>query len=188
MLSLLGQNNLPRGLRNNNPGNLILTGINWQGKVPNSQNTDGTFEQYTFMQYGIRAMALDIIGDVEANGYTLAQLINEYSPPSENNTQAYITQLSQATGVQPNAPLLLTTDTLPPLLYAMMKIENGAQAVQQYVPYSIVSESIQLLPAAVLNDLQQFVTTNPKTSGALVLATLAGISYVGYRYYKKRAA
>lgn len=55
MISFLHKPNLSRGLRNNNPGNLILTSIGWDGKIPNAQNTDGTFEQFTSANYGIRA-------------------------------------------------------------------------------------------------------------------------------------
>ena len=40
MSSFLGRKELTRGIRNNNPGNLVLTNIAWQGKIPNSQNTE----------------------------------------------------------------------------------------------------------------------------------------------------
>ena len=36
--SYLNNSALPRGLRNNNPGNLVQTSIAWLGKVPLSQN------------------------------------------------------------------------------------------------------------------------------------------------------
>ncbi|MCA9329527.1 hypothetical protein KDA11_02695, partial [Candidatus Saccharibacteria bacterium] len=34
----------PRGIRNNNPGNIRISNNQWRGKIPVSQNTDGSFE------------------------------------------------------------------------------------------------------------------------------------------------
>lgn len=56
--------NYPRGVRNNNPGNIKYDSSNpWQGKIPAAQNTeerrvDGTpiFEQFVSWAYGVRAM------------------------------------------------------------------------------------------------------------------------------------
>ena len=44
----------PRGLRNNNPGNLRLSGDRWKGLRP--VQTDKEFFQFTDMRYGYRAM------------------------------------------------------------------------------------------------------------------------------------
>ena len=46
----------PRGIRNNNPGN-IRWGDNWQGLVPADKRTDKSFAQFTQPIYGIRALA-----------------------------------------------------------------------------------------------------------------------------------
>ena len=35
--------NAPRGIRNNNPGNLIFTNIKWNGKLPKEQNKSYNF-------------------------------------------------------------------------------------------------------------------------------------------------
>ena len=44
---------MKRGLRNNNPLNIRLTGTCWQGM--SKEQTDGTFVQFTTMAYGYRA-------------------------------------------------------------------------------------------------------------------------------------
>lgn len=85
-----------RGLRNNNPGNLILTNIAWQGKIPNKQNTDGHFEQFKDVYFGIRAMLLDVINDIKKGKNTVRKLITEYAPPHENNTEAYIAHVAKS--------------------------------------------------------------------------------------------
>ena len=48
------KNNLPRGLRNNNPGNIRINGDLFQGEVRPSK--DKSFKQFETMAYGYRAM------------------------------------------------------------------------------------------------------------------------------------
>ena len=128
--SFLGDMSLPRGIRNNNPGNLRLTSIPWQGKVPNAENTDGAFEQFFQFHMGLRAMILDIRNDIIEDGMnTLTLLLNEYAPPSENNTSNYIQIVSQATGISPHQTIIPNQDTMRKLVKSMAKVENGIDAV-----------------------------------------------------------
>lgn len=118
-----------RGLRNNNPGNLVLTTIAWKGKVPNAQNTDGKFEQFTQPLWGIRAMFIDVRGDIEKDGLnTIRKLITEYAPKFENNTAAYIQSVVNQVGIGPDTRILPVHYLN--LLKAIIKHENGKQ------PYS----------------------------------------------------
>ncbi|MEO6498293.1 MAG: hypothetical protein ABIN95_04740, partial [Mucilaginibacter sp.] len=61
LLSYLGKSGLPRGMKNNNPGNIRRGATAWQGKIPLGQNTDGAFEQFTTYVYGIRAMIKNLL-------------------------------------------------------------------------------------------------------------------------------
>lgn len=143
--SFLGMSNLPRGLRNNNPGNLILTSIGWQGKVPNNQNTDKHFEQFTGLKWGIRAMFRDILNDISKGKNTVEKLITEYAPPHENNTQNYINVVSKALGVSPADKITAVTDEfLLTLGKAILKIENGA-IVERYIDDSDIKEGISII-------------------------------------------
>lgn len=54
---------LPRGIRNNNPLNIKI-GNDWKGEVP---NTDGTFEQFESMEYGLRAELLSSSTNTSVN-------------------------------------------------------------------------------------------------------------------------
>lgn len=83
MSSFLGRKDLTRGIRNNNPGNLRVTPDKWVGKIPLSQNTDlnKSFEQFTEIKYGIRAMLIDLLGDIGKGKDTIRKLISEYAPP-----------------------------------------------------------------------------------------------------------
>lgn len=118
-------NSYPAGVRNNNPGNLRITDINWQGKVPVSKNTDKRFEQFYTYEYGVRAMLKDIINDYNKGKKSVRKLISEYSPPSENSTEAYINWVSQNLGVKPDDTLNMTKDTLKTFAIAIIKMENG---------------------------------------------------------------
>jgi hypothetical protein len=119
----------PRGIKNNNPGNLVLTTIAWKGKVPNAQNTDGKFEQFTQPLWGLRAMFMDVRGDIEKDGMnTVRKLITEYAPKHENNTAAYIDFVSKKIGLGADTKIMPTNYF--GLLKAIIQMENGKQ------PYS----------------------------------------------------
>ena len=161
MKSYLGQNNLPRGIRNNNPGNLVITGNAWVGKLPLNQNTDGRFEQFTSLEYGIRAMAYDITGDVSRGLNTLTKLVTAYAPPSENNTQGYINSVSAETGISPDETLVLSYDALKAIVRAKINVENGAVA-NQYITDTDIENGINLLPATMLAALKKKLPWKPR--------------------------
>ena len=85
-----GKTNLSRGIRNNNPGNLVKTSIQWKGKVKGS---DSRFETFANIYYGVRAAGLDLIADIKKGKNTIRKLITEYAPPNENDTTAYINKV-----------------------------------------------------------------------------------------------
>lgn len=94
--------NLPRGIRNNNPGN-IRHGSNWQGLNPNSRNIDPAFCVFTSSVYGIRALAKVLINYKKIHGLnTVRQIISRYAPPNENQTTAYIQSVAKQLGVVPD--------------------------------------------------------------------------------------
>lgn len=130
-LSYLGQSSLPRGLRNNNPGNLKISSSNWQGKIPESQNTDGVFEQFKTFAYGVRAM-IKLIRDTymtKWNLRTIRQIVSKYAPTSENDTGSYVYSVSAKTGFGPDQQLGTDKETLRRLVQAMAYHENGRMAI-----------------------------------------------------------
>lgn len=121
----------PRGIRNNNPGN-IRWGDPWQGLVPESQRTDPSFCQFTSAVWGIRALAKILLTYQEKYGLrTVADMIRRWAPPSENNTAAYTQAVAAHMGVLPAAPVnLADQDDLRRMVEAIIEHENGQQ------PYS----------------------------------------------------
>lgn len=130
-LSYLGQSGLPKGMRNNNPGNIRIGSSPWQGKIPNSQNTDGAFEQFTTYAYGIRAMIKNLLSYYNNGLNTLQGIIYKWAPPGDNNdSAAYVNFVALRTGLSPTQPLdLRNQTTMRKVVMAMAEMENGRPAV-----------------------------------------------------------
>ncbi len=121
--------NAPRGIRNNNPGNLIFTNIKWNGKLPKEQNKDRRFEMFIAPVYGVRAMIKDLKHDIEKGKNTVPLLVEEYAPRFENNTDHYIQTVCKDLKVSKSAKLLPTRNTLRLLVLSMTKVETGGNYV-----------------------------------------------------------
>lgn len=120
--------NTPRGIRNNNPGN-IRWGDDWKGLVPKSQRTDKDFCQFITPEYGVRAMIVILRNYQRKHGLnTITGIINRWAPTNENNTQAYIDSVAKSTGVTPDQ-FVHTDDSrfMMKLLQAIIRHENGVQ-------------------------------------------------------------
>ncbi|RDI07041.1 structural protein [Flavobacterium sp. AG291] len=134
----------PRGIRNNNPGNLIQTSISWVGKVPLSQNTDGKFEQFIELRYGLRAMMRDLISDIKGGKNTIQALITEYAPSFENNTVSYINTVAASVGITALDLIELSQETIIAICKIMVRIENGP-TVNQYITDSDYTEAMAII-------------------------------------------
>ncbi|EAP9510433.1 TPA: structural protein [Salmonella enterica] len=120
--------NTPRGIRNNNPGN-IRWGDDWKGLIPKSQRTDKDFCQFITPEYGIRAMIVILRNYQRKHGLnTITGIINRWAPTNENNTQAYIDSVAKSTDTSPDQ-FVHTDDSrfMMKLLQAIIRHENGVQ-------------------------------------------------------------
>jgi hypothetical protein len=128
--SFIGQSNLPLGLRNNNPGD-FRTGIAWQGIV----GQENGFLTFKDISYGLRALALDLINNINKGVNTIRTFISKYAPPSENDTASYIGFVADETGIPADEPLGTDNNTIHSLIRAILDKELGR-------PYSaMVSDS-----------------------------------------------
>jgi hypothetical protein len=83
--------------RDNNPGNLMSPpGGTWAGQT--GVDSSG-FAVFGNAQDGWNALDTDISSNA---GLTLSQFISKYAPSSENNTSAYISNVSSWTGASPD--------------------------------------------------------------------------------------
>lgn len=120
---------LPRGIRNNNPGNIRKSGDAWQGLA--DIQPDSAFFSFADPVYGIRALAKIIRNYRDRYGlHTVEGIINRWAPPVENNTGAYVNAVAAAVGVGPNQPLAFDAGQMRALVSSIIQHENGQQ------PYS----------------------------------------------------
>ena len=166
--SFVGQSGLPLGLRNNNPGN-IRPGDNWKGMI----GVNSGFVVFSDIEYGIRAMATDIIGDIVKDGKdTIEKLITEYAPPSENNTTAYINNVVKYTGIPKDQKIPLDIQTSVKLLRAIMNVELGVQ-YSKLITDDEIKKGISMVSSSLLQRVKNFFVNNPAVSAAVGMGLLA---------------
>ena len=122
---------MPRGIRNNNPGNIDRNPNNkWLG-LATDQSSDKRFCVFVAPEYGIRALIKLIQNYAKQGNNTIRKIINKYAPSNENNTGVYIKQVCEAVGSSPDDILDLSS-YIPTskLVKAIIRHENGVQ------PYS----------------------------------------------------
>ena len=127
---------LPRGIRNNNPGN-IRWGENWLGLKQDGKEQDPSFCVFKSPVFGIRALAKVLINYKKIHGLnTVRQIVSRYAPPNENQTKAYVQSVAKQLGVYPDSIIdIEERGVLTVFIKAVIRMENGIQ------PYS--DETIQ---------------------------------------------
>nr|WP_170986682.1 hypothetical protein [Escherichia coli] len=121
------QSVLPRGIRNNNPGNLDFKGQ----EGAQLERAGGRFAKFGSAFDGLKAMARQLMRYFEGKTtgkplQTLSEIISTWAPDSENNTGAYISQLSKLLGVAPDTALnLKDPQVLSSLMNGIIHHENG---------------------------------------------------------------
>ncbi len=116
---------LPRGIRNNNPGNIRLSKTRWLGQ--RSFQFDPAFVEFDDPIMGLRAlMRLLLTYQVKYGLDTVESLINRYAPPHENATDAYVHHVAKALAVGRRDRIDVTLpDTLQKIARAVTRHENG---------------------------------------------------------------
>ena len=116
----------PRGIRNNNPGNIERNATRWAGMT--AEQTDPRFVVFTSPEYGFRALARTLLTYQRKYGLlSIEDMIGRWAPPNENDTGAYVAAVASAVGVEPDAPIDLANCTrlFVRLLRAICVHENG---------------------------------------------------------------
>lgn len=131
----------PRGIRNNNPGNIDRTAEKWQGMAAD-QSSDSRFVVFSAPVWGLRALAKVLLSYQRKHGLrTPAAIIGRWAPPVENDTGAYARQVAKALGVGVGDQIdLQQPDTLQRILPAIVQHENG----QQPYPAALIAEAVRL--------------------------------------------
>lgn len=127
---------LPRGVRNNNPGNIDYNEKNkWQGQLGIEEGVPlPRFARFDTPQNGIRAIA-KLLLNYHKKGFTTVQaMINRWAPPTENNTDAYVKAVAHVVGVAPTEHIpQLSLYQLVQMTQAIIRHENGYEPFNRAV-------------------------------------------------------
>ena len=123
---------LPRGLRNNNAGNIRKSSTRYLGEVRPS--SDKAFKQFETRGWGYRAIFV-LLESYSKRGYkTLRQMINRYAPPSENHTEIYLKYVCDCAMTSADIQLDISDkNTMILVVAAISKMENGYPAIMDEV-------------------------------------------------------
>lgn len=141
---------LPRGIRNNNPGNIRLTATRWQGQK--DVQTDTSFVEFTSPVAGLRALMRLLLTYHFKHGLNnVESIINRWAPPHENATDHYIHSVARHLGVARRTEIDLTdASILIKLAEAITQHENGRAPAGQ--PAFWYEPSLYTKAAALLRE------------------------------------
>ena len=109
---------LPRGLRNRNPGNIRRSAVRYKGET---ESDDAAFKTFASTAWGYRAMFVLLhTYRVRHRIATLRGMIARWAPPSENDTGAYLRTVVRRSGTR-DGP------TMTRIAAAMARVENGVE-------------------------------------------------------------
>ena len=118
-----GDKSKPRGIRNNNPGNLNYVG---QAGATKEGGANGRFAVFGSMQEGVAALVKQIGLYVKRGRNTIRKILEVYAPPGENDTNAYIAAVSKALSIGPDDALdTENAQQVMGLVRAIANHENG---------------------------------------------------------------
>lgn len=163
-----------RGYRNKNPGNIDWSPANkWQGQIgKESTGNPPRFAVFQTHEHGIRALALLLTTYQDRhNCRTIRQFIQRWAPSSENNTDAYVSQVARHMKVESGDYILdiHEYEDLRPLVEAIITHELGGQPY----PDSVIDEGLRLagVPKPITSAGEAAKTTTGK--GAITVAAAA---------------
>lgn len=119
------QKKLPRGIRNNNPGNIRISPTRWQGQK--AVQSDLSFVEFNTPAAGIRALMKVLMTYYNRHNLkTVRQIINRWAPVNENDTDSYVRSVAGFVGVKEGQAIKVDDpETLVDLTKAIIIHENG---------------------------------------------------------------
>ena len=128
-LELMENDKLPRGIRNNNPLNIrYVERNNWKGRT--DINTDGEFEQFISLEWGIRAAFVLIHNYIYIYSQkTIQAIVSRWAPWDDNNNpESYAHRVAREIGGTPNTkPDFRDMFLMVAIVRAMIKVECGVR-------------------------------------------------------------
>jgi len=167
--------NLPRGIRNNNPGN-IRKGNSWKGLI--KPGADSAFDQFENVPYGVRALYYTLYTYMTKHGLlSIRGIISRWAPPIENQTDKYIQYVSARLNRSADATTPWTKSQLMDLARAIIDMEVSPAISRQYIKDSDLREGFNLLPSKIQDYFSGSLTPGgpamAKINPILLLAAVA---------------
>lgn len=128
--------------QNNNPGNLKYVG------QEGATLGQGGFARFNTPEEGYQALVRQIQLD-QSRDLTVSAFVNKYAPPSENDTQTYIRQLTEALSVAPNSKIK-NIDTQQ--LAAFIARKESGTTVGLDSSQQAISDGVRVLSSKLTSD------------------------------------
>lgn len=124
---------ISRGLRNNNPLNIRRNATRWKGL--SAEQNDSSFFTFKAPCWGYRAAFVTLRNYKRLHGLsTLAEWVNRWAPPVENDTAGYTAFVARKSGVAQDVVINpLDKETMCRVVAAMSQMENGVPAKMEDV-------------------------------------------------------
>ena len=170
---------IPRGIRNNNPGNVEYSSSNtWMGQA--NPPSDGRYCRFIDPRQGIRACLLLLLNyQSRYRIKTIAGIFERYAPRQDNNaTDAYIKAVADHVGVRPNQ-LVSVRDykTAYKIMEAIIRVENGMQPY----PDALIAEGVAMAgitmggEVAANNSVKPVIKSTEQAAAGTIGAGSAGL-------------
>jgi hypothetical protein len=142
--------------RNNNPGNLRVS--SFTKAQPGYIGVGGGFAVFDSYENGSKAQQNLLFKSPSYQSLSIASGIARYAPPSENNTQGYINDITNALGVPASTPLAsLTPDQQRAMIKAMERVEGYITGRVEVVSTAPVTPTEP--PAEAVTELPEVTVT-----------------------------
>ena len=114
----------------NNPGNIELTDIKWDGLVKGkSYGPNNRFAVFKTPQDGINALRKDLTTKLKRFDGDLLAMIKKYAPSNENDVKKYLKVVQESAGVKD----VYTMDDLDSIVKGFIRMENKASLANKYI-------------------------------------------------------
>lgn len=162
----------PRGIRNNNPGNIDYSPTNdWVGQLPHDPAIEARFCRFDTPINGIRAMSILLQTYQRKHDLgTVRQIVERWAPGNENDTEAYIRSVCRMIGVNDDETINVKDyATARALIVAKIKVECAGYTY----PDDVIDEGLRR--AGVVRPGSVEITRKPpvKSAATAAASTLA---------------
>ena len=144
----------PRGIRNNNPGNIRLGQAKWQGQRENG--ADPAFVEFTAPFFGLRALMRILLTYHRKYGLdTVQSIINRWAPPYENATDHYAYHVARRLNVNRYTVIKIDEHRLLARLAEAIVIHENGRAHKPLPPGWYPSDLYREAALSILKETKQ---------------------------------